>query len=180
MIKLRRFYSPSVTTALYETTYDSTRWPEHVERIGRTASIAQSLIGQHDLRSVADLSCGDGTLVKQLFDVPVTYLRDGNILDDLGLIESVDLFVCTETIEHLEAPWTVLERIAEKTRWLVLSTPLNEDPAIGNYEHYWSFTADDVASLLHQSNFHNTALFILEDPLWTYTYQVWTAEVNDA
>lgn len=159
---------------MYGHRYDSTRWHEHVERIKRTASIAQELIDRHSLETAADLSCGDSSLLNQL-TVMSKQGRDGNIDADLDIITCVDLFLCTETIEHLPAPWTTLERIAEKTRWLVLSTPLDEDPAMGNPEHYWSFTAEDVESILYQSGFTDWCLYMLAEPNWAYTYQVWTA-----
>lgn len=179
MRKLRRFYSPSVEAAMYDHTYNSKRWPEHITRIEKTAAICQTLIDRYELKSVADLSCGDGSLIDKL-SVHIKFARDGNIMDDMELIGQSDLFICTETIEHLREPWTVLERIAEKTRWLVLSTPLDEERGIDNYEHYWAFTTDDVATMLHHANFHHIALFVLQHETWNYRYQVWTAEVNNA
>ncbi len=81
------------------------------------------------------------------------------------------------TIEHLEAPWTVIERIAEKSKWILLSTPLDEDPAIGNYEHYWSFTEQDVTQMLAAAGFGQLRCTHLQNDGWTYTYQVWTGVV---
>ena len=179
MIKLRRFHTPEVLAEIYQHPYDPTRWVEHKTRIRRTIEITQALIDQHDLKSVADLSCGDCSIIGSL---NIKSKITGDITNDRSIEDAlrdrvwpdVDLFICTETIEHLEAPWTVLERIAETTRWLVLSTPLDEDPAIGNYEHYWSFTQDDVQSMILTAGFVDLELHVLAEPGWTYTYQLWT------
>jgi len=177
--KLRPFYTPDVVKQIYATQYDSQYWPEHRERVAQTIGIAQRLIMEHQLQSVADYSCGDGTIAKSLVGVTMD-LRDvslGNepIEVEVTRMEPVDLFLCTETIEHLEAPWTVLEHIARSARFLVLSTPLDESVYIGNHEHYWSFTDMDIESLLAQSDFKSLSYVPLTQPGWTYTYQIWTA-----
>jgi hypothetical protein len=179
MIKLRRFMTPGERDTVYAHTYDHTQWPEHRERVQATIKIAQTLIDQHGLESVTDLSCGDGAIIDQL-TIPQKVKKDIEF-DPIEitslLMKPTDLFVCTETIEHLQAPWTVLEQLALKTKWLLVSTPLDEDPAIGNHEHYWSFSATDVANMLFQSGFITRTCTRLDDPAWTYTYQIWTASV---
>lgn len=179
MRKLRAFYTEEQIAGIYGHTYDHTQWPEHVARVRRTIDVAQKLINEHGLESVTDLSAGDGAIVNGLTG---TVWRTNDISENGDGIEvlvktaaPVDLWICTETIEHLEAPWTVLEEIARRTRWLVLSTPLDEDPSIGNYEHYWSFTLADVADLLAQSGFVDAQATELDGDGWTYTYQLWIA-----
>lgn len=164
---------------MYAHTYDGARWPEHQERIRQTIIVAQRLIDDHKLTTVTDLSAGNGAIVGGLEDVvkrfsDISVAGNGIELEVLTA-EPVDLWILTETIEHLEAPWTVLEQIARRTRWIVLSTPLDEDPKIGNYEHYWSFTQGDVADLLAQSGFTDATFDAITAPGWTYTYQLWTA-----
>ena len=174
VIKQRRFHAPEALAEIYANPYDPHRWPEHSIRITCTTDIAQRVIDEHGLKTVADLSCGDGSIAKKLSVMP-SFLSDGQIEIDIDLIDPVDLFIFTETMEHLEAPWTILEKIAMKTKWIVLSTPLDEDPAIGNYEHYWSFTETDVHSILLQSGFVDIDVAHLSQDGWTYTYQIWTA-----
>ncbi len=181
MRKLRAFYDDDAERALYKHPYDHKKWHEHVARVAATVDITQRLIDQLGHVTVADLSMGDGAITKALTNVTIQHARDGDIEHDVLEIDPVDLFICTETIEHLRAPWTVLEAIARKTKWLVLSTPLDESPEDGNWEHYWSFTEDDVATLLWQSGFRgNRVLFLIKQEGWVYTYQLWTAEVADA
>ena len=183
MKKLRPFYPADQLQAMYGGVYDPNRWPEHTLRLQRTGEIVQELVNRHDLRSIADFSCGDGSIVhglKMFHDASflMTDVGKGDppIEDQVLTMPFTDLFICTETIEHLEAPWTVLEYAAMRARYVVLSTPLDEDPAIGNYEHYWSFTQWDVATLLHQSGFSEDQKFeSLTRAGWTYEYQIWTA-----
>lgn len=180
MKKLRPFYSTDTVKAMYGGVYDPHRWPEHQERIARTIAITNDLIVAHDLDSVADYSCGDKSIADGLrgvrsWDLTDVGQGDPPIEEQVQTMPYVHLFVCTETIEHLEAPWTVLEYVALRARWLVLSTPLDESPAIGNYEHYWSFTQWDIATILDQSGFVDATMYHITEAGWTYEYQLWTA-----
>jgi hypothetical protein len=175
VIKLRRFYTPEKIAEIYGARYNPHRWPEHTLRIQRTIEIAQGLIDLYGLETCADLSAGDNSIPDGLHGLRSLQTSDGSIEDDLELVVvPVDLFICTETIEHLEAPWTVLERIAEVARFVVVSTPLDEAPMIGNYEHYWSFTETDVRDMLLNAGFVDLAVEHLHQAFWTYTYQIWT------
>lgn len=173
--KLRRFWSAEKLRELYGHQYDPHHWPEHSLRIQRTTEIAQRLIDEHGLKTCADLSAGDRSIPSGLRNLTSLNTADGNIEEDVVSLADVDLFICTETIEHLEAPWTVLEEIASRAKWLVLSTPIDEHPAVGNYEHYWSFTVQDIHDMLTQSLFRDLHCEILTRAEWTYTYQIWTA-----
>jgi 2-polyprenyl-3-methyl-5-hydroxy-6-metoxy-1,4-benzoquinol methylase len=180
--KLRRFYTSEQRAELYSKVFDPARWPEHVERIERTIRIIQSYVVDEmdgDSGIVVDLSCGDGSIAHTLRTtsrhVHAVDLTDGpDMLDTLRAWneEPADLFICTETIEHLEAPWTALELIAQHTRHLVLSTPLDE-PDQGNWEHYWSFSLRDVYDLLTQAGFTDLERLVLSGRGWHYNYQVW-------
>ena len=164
---------------MYADRYVHSRWREHVVRVRRTVEIAQRLIDVHGLTSVADISAGDRAVITAVRNVSAKFATDITDGDDIavkaGEIDPVDLLICTETIEHLEAPWTVLEKIAIKAKWLVVSTPLDEAPEIDNYEHYWSFTEEDVRDILTQSGFKVESPTIITGDRWTYAYQIWTA-----
>lgn len=182
MRKLRRFYDEVTLRKIYAERYNSSQWHEHMRRVAFTRSIIQQLISEHGLTTMADLSCGDTEVTRTLTGLTHRHLRDftdygEDILSLLsGVMNSVDLFVCTETIEHLEAPWTVIERIREKAKWLVLSCP-NDERSVGegNWEHYWSFTQNDVLDILTQAGFTETKYHGLWEPGWAYDYQIWTA-----
>jgi hypothetical protein len=178
--KLRRFHSSADLRKIYDHTYNSGQWPEHVRRVAFTRDLIQELVSEHGLTSLADLSSGDAEVTKSVRGLDSRHYRDysdhgEDILSLLnGLLQPVDLFVCTETIEHLEAPWTVIEKIREKTKWLVLSCP-NGEKNTENWEHYWSFTQNDVLDMLTQAGFTETKCHGLWEPGWNYDYQIWTA-----
>jgi hypothetical protein len=180
--KLRRFHSADETRKLYATSYDHTHWAEHIERVIKTRKIAQDLIDTYALRTAADLSAGDRSLASELQGLDMLETSDlstgTNIVEGLLTLSPVDLFICTETIEHLEAPWSVIELIAQRTNWLVLSTPLDEPAETGNWEHYWSFTKQDIENMLAQSGFTDLSVSYLTRPAWTYIYQIWTARTS--
>lgn len=183
MKKLRPFWSADKLRELYAHEHNPDAWPEHGARIARTIEIAQDVINREDVRNIADYSCGSCRIIDGLkmwnaasYDISDVQRGDPSIEERVLTMPYTDLFLCTETIEHLESPWTVLEYIAMRTKWLVLSTPLDEDPNIGNYEHYWSFTQWDIATILDQSGFIDCKFEALGPmPGWTYTYQIWTA-----
>lgn len=189
MKKLRPFYPADKLHELYGHAYQPDQWIEHKLRLDATIDIAVRLATMQQLHTVADLSCGDRTVVNALHDrIGMECVATNDITTgvpiDVALNEwwnagpdtlpVVDLFICTETIEHLEAPWTVLEKIAAKTKWLLLSTPLDEKEDENNWEHYWSFTSTDVAELLRQSRFNMLHCDVLMNDHWVYRYQVWT------
>ncbi len=62
-------------------------------------------------------------------------------------IGQVDLFICSETVEHLDNPDQALADIREHAQMLVLSTPLAEFHA-GNPQHYWGWDHDGVREML--------------------------------
>ena len=141
-VQLRPFHTDEKLASIYPTPHHHSGWPDHRQRVRSTIALA----GWFDnCQSVADLSCGDGTIIDAL-DIPVKYKGDyapgydlcGSIDETIDLIPKVDLFILSETIEHLVDPDATLAKIRAKTRYLVLSTPNGEDNA-GNVEHYWGW-----------------------------------------
>lgn len=183
MMKLRRFMTDEEMKANYAHQYNHTAWPEHKIRVRETIRFISQLMTDKGLTTAADMSCGDGAVMRGLTldrgitgDISITGI---DVVDAVRAMEPVDLYICTETIEHVREPWTLLEEIAKKTRWIVLSTPLNEPASVGNWEHYWSFTEHDISSLLVQSGFHVPERYIvIHGENWTYAYQTWAAEVR--
>jgi hypothetical protein len=176
--RLRPAYSADELAQLYATPHEHTRWADHVLRVITTIGVAQWMIGQYQCRSVADLSCGDATIARAL-NLPVTVLGDlapgydvrGPIEQTLDTLDPVDLFVCSETVEHLDDPDEVLRRIAGKADTLVLSTPIGETDT-GNPEHYWGWDVEDVTDMLVGAGWSITTTVIVKLPGWTYSYQI--------
>jgi hypothetical protein len=150
-----------------------------VPRIDITYAIASWLLPPTGAW-VADLSCGDGTIVNRLVkhygaqatlgDIAPGRPITGPIEETIELLDRVyDLFICSETIEHLNDPDTVLKQIRLKTHWLVLSTPVgNTDP--DNPEHLWAWDREDVDVMLRRAGFGTLVYTSLDLRLSGYPY----------
>ncbi len=145
--------------ATYSTPHDHRLYGRgHAERVQATID----LINQHGpVGSVADLSCGNGAIVAGIQPSPtVKILGDyapgwpitGPIEDTIFGLPHVDLFVCSETLEHLDDPDRVLWCIRETTAGLVVSTPI-DCWADSNAEHLWAWSAEDAAAMLVDAGF---------------------------
>ncbi len=194
--QLRPFWSDEELTKIYATPYDHTKWSDHKDRM---AWIMRTLREQWPRTSagdayelaVADLSCGDAYIVHQLVewgwvgkyelgDVVPTHHTTliGSIDETIPLltrvdgVPSFDLVVCTETIEHVRDPESILVGLRNVGHRLLLTTPIDEAATgIDNPEHYWSFTVEDMRELLEDAgwtmrHFDRLATFWYEYQLW--------------
>jgi hypothetical protein len=185
MIKqLRPFHTPEELAKLYAEPYDHSRWPQHVERVGRTTELLDWLAAKVDARTVADLSCGDGAVVngsthpwaeRYLGDFAPGFDHIGRIERTIHEIPSVDVFVLSETLEHVQWPADLLAAIRQKARYLLLSTPLAEFDD-RNPEHYWGWDEAGVYQLLNGAGWQEESceLFTPQSGNF-YTYQIWMA-----
>ena len=185
MKKLRRFHNNEAQHSFYEHHFSHRSHESHISRVEHTIKIGQGLIDRVGIKTIADFSAGDRAIVMGLAGYEEAWLSDYSddgvdILDRLREdTRTYDLFVCTETIEHVEQPWTLLEEIAKRTTWILLSTPLDEDPTENNWEHYWSFGADDVDDLLTQAGFDWSVVNVFKPATGPYTYQIWIAHSEE-
>jgi hypothetical protein len=155
--RLRGPYDDAKLAEIYARPHDHTRWNDHKVRIAVTVQLAHALVGR--VSTAADLSCGDGATLKAL-GVPTMYLGDyapgypfhGPIEQTIHEIPDVDLFVCTETLEHVDDPDLVLRSIRPKTQALILSTPV-DCWGDHNPEHYWAWSRRDVEEMLGEAGF---------------------------
>lgn len=178
MIKrLRPAYTEEELNELYAVPHDHSIFPDHVLRVQDTVSLALELIDSTCLYA-ADLSCGDAYILDQLpihvkiyGDYAPRYDFVGPIDTTIKQIPSVDLFICCETLEHLDDPMATLKAIREKTRKLIVSTPLGEFDD-GNPEHYWGWDKDGMRKLLLKSGFH-PVLYRETRPPMGYVFQHW-------
>jgi hypothetical protein len=184
-------------------------WPDHVERVAASVAMIRRYAG--NIRTAADLSCGDAAILRGCADmldgvtlgdvngVPWAVREDGawsraleakglwglaagalpESLDRLGQ-GMVDLFVLSETLEHMDDPDLLLGLITRRARYLFLSTPLAETPETGNPEHYWSWDQADIHEMFLNTGWTPLQLEVLK-PVSTvslpnaYTYQLWMA-----
>lgn len=183
---MRRRLRPTPTgdelAQMYAEPHDHTQWPDHIFRVDVTSALATNVLPPGG--KVADLSCGDGVIARRLAttnnaqvilgDYAPGYQYTGPIETTISQIPPVDLFICSETIEHLDDPDAVLTAVRAKTDWLVLSTPDGEDDD-ANPQHLWGWDAEAVEAMLHAAGFtpkvHTT--LDLRPAGCVYSYQIW-------
>lgn len=178
-LRLRPAYTPDELAKVYATPHDHSGWADHQLRVAMTAQFTHALSGR--VERAADLSCGDGAILKAL-DVSERILGDyasgyeftGPIEETIEQLERVDLFVCCETLEHLDDPDLVLKKIRAKARRLVLSTPVGAFDDT-NPEHYWAWDRGAVEDMLRAAEFDPAVFFELDFRACqgVYSYGVW-------
>lgn len=181
MIKrLRPKWSDEELAEIYANQYNHEKWKDHVDRVRQTVMFALIKMPRDDsINTVADLSAGDGAIInalpydnKILGDFYPAFKYCGKIEDTVEQIDPVDLFILSETLEHLDNPGDVLKQIRKKTKYLLLSTPQNnwDDE---NPEHYWAWDKEGVEELLKEADFEPIAF--MSEKLW-YIHQYWIAK----
>jgi len=155
--RLRPAYGADELGRVYPRPHDSGHHPDHGPRIAVTAVVAR--VCTVGARSAADLSCGDGLILsgldvtrKVFGDLAPGYEVTGPLESTLQTLDPVDVYVCTETLEHLDDPGLVLRLIRARTRRMVLSTPVDAW-ADTNPEHYWAWSRADVEEMLAAAGF---------------------------
>lgn len=177
--RLRPKYSDQELLLLYSYDHDHSLFEDHVLRVDMTLSVAQQFLNSKD-RTAADLSCGDGYILDNLsFDHK--YYGDFKYSEKLhfiGPIErtieecpSVDVFICCETLEHLDDPDYILTKIRKKAKKLIISTPLSE-MTDENPEHYWGWDKEAVKVMLKNSGWEPT-IYKETLPPFGYIFQIW-------
>lgn len=158
----------------------------HHIRVEFTKVLARSVLARGD--TVADLSCGNGAIANDLRDFGAAdvilgdyaqgrdYLFCGRLEDTLPAMGHVNLYICSETLEHLDVPSAALALMRDRADKLVLSTPLDcwED---ANGEHLWAWNREGVESLLVAAGWRVTRFATLDSTTWQepYVYGMWCA-----
>lgn len=180
-LRLREMPTPEELAKLYATPHDHMKWVDHRYRVDVTAAIAGQLMREGG--TVADLSCGNAAIAERLLvrfggrailgDFAPGYDLTGPIEETIDQVRPVDLFILSETLEHLDDPDAVLRKIRAKTTHLVLSTPDGEDNN-WNPEHVWGWDSEAVKDMLQQAGFTPIVHTIVDSsPLGGYVYQIW-------
>jgi hypothetical protein len=177
IIRIRPKWSDEELEKIYDHQYDHTNWWDHVARVNHTIRIGNILPTFIDgLNTVADLSAGDAAIINSI-NIPNKIIGDyvegfeytGKIEDTINKIPKVDLFISSETLEHVDDPLAVLKSIRSKTKWLLLSTPQDNWDDI-NPEHYWRWDKEGVQELLEKAGFE--PVYFESIPI-SYTHQIW-------
>ena len=177
--RLRPAHSDAELAEIYQVPHQHNRWEDHILRVKMTIALASYFT---DVKTVADLSAGDAAIINAV-QAETRYIGDfapshqfvGPIEKTIHEIPNVDLFICSETIEHLDNPDEVLAMISKKTKHLILSTPDGELDD-GNPEHYWGWDAEGVREMLLASGFAPKAFANFRVLDLGYMYQAWACD----
>lgn len=188
--RLRWAYSPEELKQIYKTPHNSNNWSDHQVRVRQTIAMGKEAKMPRHGGFIADLSCGNGLIATELasFFRAEPFLGDfayapGNLytgpiektIDQLG--PNVNLFILSETIEHLDDPDSVLLKIRRRAGQLLLSTPIGET-GTENPEHYWGWDQEAVARMLRNADWEPTMRIDLHfsNPDFPYNYQIWLCQ----
>lgn len=175
--RLRPVYTDDQLLNIYPKPHNHSQFKDHILRVEKSIELLKQY---NTYESIADLSAGDATIInslesdkKYIGDYAPGYKFTGHINDTIKQIPNVDLFICAETLEHLDDPDTTLKTIRKKTEYLFISTPHNEDND-NNAEHYWSWNNDDIQQMLINAGF-DPVFYMLQKlkPNYLYDFQMW-------
>lgn len=180
-VRRREKMSDDEFAATYDHMFTGVAWPGHAERFDQTAAFIRPFLTYEDDEWIADLACGDASIVARLTHshvilgdfVPAPHVQlVGDIMQLVCMIPDVRVFIATEIIEHLDDPDEFLRRVREKTQILILSTPLDETVEDNWHEHYWTWDKEDIGAMLEQAGF-KTVLGYEEHTNYGFTFQQW-------
>lgn len=182
--RLRETPTPDEMLALYPEPHDARLYGHgHYLRVEVTKVWARWMAIDLAVTSAADLSTGNAEIPDalppsvvetHLGDFAAGYQYRGPIEETIIQVPPVDLFICSETIEHVDDPEAVLLAIRSKARLLLLSTPIGENDT-GNPEHLWGWDQEAVAEMLHATGWRTLGQVDLILP-GTYSYQIHAME----
>lgn len=183
-VRLRETPNEMEMMLLYPRPHDHTRWADHIVRVDETIRMAAELLPWGG--TVIDLSCGDAAIARSLAashgahiilgDYAPGYEYRGPIEETIRCIapDAADLWVLSETLEHLADPEAVLGAIRPRAVHLILSTPIGESAEEGNVEHVWSWLAEDVEAMLGATGWTPSPRRMLDHPAGgVYSFGLW-------
>ena len=187
--RLRPYPNPAELATMYATPHDHTQFADHITRVDTTIALGIALAGRlfGDDRhiAIADLSCGNAAIAEGirrqgdsllLGDFAPGYLYTGKIEQTARHLPQVDMFVCCETLEHVDDPLAVLRLIRPRTGSLLLSTPV-ENWDDGNLEHVWSWSREGVEDHLFHARFDVLDYAEVDGrPQGGYLWGIWSCE----
>lgn len=146
----------------------------HRPRLERAAEFARFVVNRlpDPFRTLSDLGCGDGGLLSLLKDIPGAEMWGYDFAPanaagwrERGVVaQALDVFgadiqrvrigavaVMTEVLEHLEDPHDVLHWVRGTARYLVCSSPWNENQNSHCAEHAWAWDLEGYASMIEHA-----------------------------
>lgn len=150
----------------------------HDLRARTTIALGQWLHAEVGGGRVGDLSAGNGAIAQAiepnaiLGDYAPGHQLRGRIEDLILEMPTVALYVCTETLEHLDDPDWVLQVVRSKAEGLVASLP-ECDGTDENGEHVWQFDREGGEAMLEVAGWTPVTHAALDVPDGPYRYHIW-------
>jgi len=175
--RLRPQYSNEELAGIYTKPHNHGQFQDHIIRVQKSIELLKEY---NTYNSIADLSAGDAAIIYSI-DAGVKYIGDyapgyaitGHIDETINYLPKVDLFICSETLEHLDDPDATLKAIRKKTKYLFISTPNGENNN-HNPEHYWGWNNEDMKQMLIDAGFDPVVYYLLElKEKYYYDFQMW-------
>lgn len=176
--RVRPTWGPDDMARIYAAPHDHRIYGRgHAERVAATIELARTV----PATSGADLSCGNGIILNSLGlfephfgDYAPGYQYHGPIEATIRELPYVDLFICSETLEHLDDPPAVLAEIRTKAANLVCSTPI-EAWGDTNAEHLWAWDREAVEAMLTGAGFNVKEFTSVDSRAYgePYWYGIW-------
>lgn len=162
--RIRPAHDPDTLDKMYAAPHSTSDFIDHGFRVADTVAAVRAWTPWPSWMSAADLSCGDGAILNAIPAARKVYgdlaphpdhQLTGPLESTLPRLEQVELYVCCETLEHLDDPLAVLQLIRDRAGFLLLSTPIDawDDD---NPEHYWVWNREGVEGLLRRAGFEPT------------------------
>ena len=179
--RLREYPSAEELAAMYAEPHDHRIYGAgHDVRVRQTVALGCWLRDLTRATSFADLSTGNAEIpagITQLHnmvwlgDIAPGYRFEGPIEETIKEVPSCDMFILSETIEHIDFPEQLLLDISEVAKSLLLSTPIGEDD-LGNPEHVWGWDQEAVGEMLRDTGWKPQMRVDVIVPD-SYHYQIW-------
>lgn len=186
--------APQLGPSAYQRVRDNSVWRDHEARALVTgaiaawtkpetvldpacgdASIVRALRGLHPLRSVhlSDISAPQMEELQQDPWPEASYLT-GDALSIVNALDTFDLIILTEILEHLDDPESLLLAARRHASTLVASSPLGEHD-FHSHEHVWGWDREGYQEMLESTGWTPTSYMELDftDPIYYYDFQVW-------
>lgn len=166
--RLRDGYTRTALDELYKDQHQHSNYPDHLDRVAQTIAFAveaieQDVADQPYIYYIGDLSCGDAAIPQGIWqhhqEKIKLYLGDltpgwpltGTIGETLPqLPHAVNLYVCCETLEHVDNPDAMLREIRFHAGSLLMSTPVDNFDD-DNDQHIWAWSKQAVEEMLTSS-----------------------------
>lgn len=145
------------------------------DRLLVAAEFVKKAVLDYSISTVTDVCCGDGGLLHHLkpffeehkvdawgYDFQPENVKDAQFKRGVNVvfadavnedIELGELTICTEALEHMYEPHEFLQKIAQQSKAVVVSSPNGETPEAHYEFHLWGWSEPAYRKLVEQAGY---------------------------